>query len=586
MGDYVILFSPVGSGLSAAVDNLQCQPDCAVQDIEETLKRAHQTKDKLRTAYPQIRDDFTMEDIIYYLPRPEVVKLWRSSAKQCLSDLQASSASLKVLAGHMVYYSGRRNTFYSAVDSKVLKPQGSSAQTDQLAPSAIAVLIDDVYDMFARLRPSGQLFCDNRIADFLKMTCGEHDISIPELSKTENLTLVLSWKLNSLTRLLAWRSLEIVMAAHLAIQLGIDRLMVFAAKQRLSAMREWFANTNSPSVYVSHPISGPRKEQKRTRCWPDVIDEINALQLLLLKHSLVGIMPTGIDEYRFAGSGGILQYSGRLSQRWPLPQDTAREPVIYQPPQGGQAPHYCETLYPGFYNSTKRCLESRKRFKEPVLTSLRNATSVLAGRITEQVSSRDHLFVAHCDGLLVYRPFYGGKTNFSGGVQAEVDHWASLVASGVRKRCAFVHLRSEIENLLASASKDPTVPLSAAIRERIWPMLREKEGITNKRAMECLIKTGELPAGGVLDKTPRTAGEIEKRYPKLEREAKVSYLRDRLTGDHGDVVAESSIWIVDSYEKFRGILSKVAQFFQGQQDVDKAWKRDIENMLDDGLWKD
>ena len=576
--NYVLLFGCVGSGLSAVTELLSSRPNCAVRDIERQLKNNHETRDALRAASPELPDDFTMEDVTYYLPREKVGDLWRDAAGQCLSELEQSSASLKILSGHLVYYSGRRNQFYSTVDLSVLRRQVAADKNRE--PTGIAVLIDDVYDMYVRLRPTGQLLCDNRIGDFIRSVCDEHKIVPNELDKPQNMSLVLSWMQSSLTRLLSWRNLDITLGTYLGSCLHVP-FMVFGAKESLKAVERWLRAPKTYRAYVSHPISEARRQRDKDGHWPPLVDEVNRIQLLLLEHDVIAAMPTVIDEFRLEKKKpGLLQYTGRLLPRWPL-LCSPRFSLLYKPPRQGDAPDYYEVLYPGCYNIRRGCLEKRSRFRGNAAKEIRYAVKMLASKLTDQISSRDHLFVSLCEGLFVYRPLYGARMDFSQGVRAEVDHWADLVNSGVRKRCAFVHFEKDVKGCVERRSKDTKDPLSAAVKARLRMFLKEERKL-NDREINSLTSSGRLPSGSILDKARRAAGNIEQEYPSWVRQVKTRFLRDLLMANYVHL-EEGAVWVLEDAAEFRAKVPEIVSFLKYGLKPTESWQENIDHLLPDSL---
>lgn len=589
MATYRLLFGTVGSGLSYVESLLRRSGHCAVEDVEERLKNRQETLDALMKADRHI-DRPTMEDVTYYLPRERVKQLWKVSAEECLLRLAAAKAPLKVLAGHLVYYSARRNEFYSVVDPSVLRefstvvPRTMSRET--LKASAVALLIDDVYDAFDRLRQPGSLFCDRRAREFILQMCDDWHTQPDRLSDTDNQRLVLAWKFGSLDKLLSWRSLELVLAEHLArLQLNV-RFMVFAVKQLQPALALWLRDEGVCAVYLSHPITEARRDLARTGRWPRFVTEVNEVQSLFRRQNVVAVMPTAIDEFRFERARGIFWFSGDLSRRWPLPDG----PLLCERGTRGDQFDRREILRPqtcrviGQQDRQGVELAPATRCSRMVGASLRRYVEPLVEKVTRQISGRDHLFVVHCGSVLFYRPLYGGRLQFSAGVQAEETHWLDLRQLDKSRRAAFVHFDEDVAAMLQRLDCQAE-PLPVRVKSMIRYLLETKDDVLGQDVQNHLIDKGELPPKGLLDGMPRDAVACARRLPERIREAKILLLRSHLTHIDKDLPGEIKIWVVANFEEFRRHVPHIAHFLATGASVREDWCNRIDDLLPDDLWK-
>jgi len=576
MDGFCLLFASVGTGLGSVTQLLEADDRFAVRDIEHRIKNDQHTTAAMRRIGRGMGRDLTMEDVTS-LPRSEVRELWRDHAQQCLHDLSRASEPVKVLSGHLVYYSGRRNEFYCPIDIDVLR--GTDPDGPNLRPTSLVLLVDDIYDVFARLRGANELFCAERFHEFARMVSRDPD----GLGPDECRQLVLAWKYSALTRLLAWRSMEILVAEHLAQQLETERFLVLAVKQLGDVLKRWITEPQASSVYISHPISEPRRVRAIQGSWPGVVDEINSLPLELLEFGLVPVSPTGIDEFRLETSEGFLAYTGRLSPRWPLQGDAGNQ-LVYAAPEAQGAPDHLDILLPERYDFTERDFATEEGTSDgPDYEGQVHARSLKA-MITEQVSSRDHLFVLRCSSILVYRPFYGGRARFSGGVEAELNHWAELAEMGVEKRVAFVHFEEDVKQMLQARSQDRDFPLRGDIVQVIGEAAKEQLRVRERADLQSLIQTGRLRPGTILNGDAKRADEVERRYPEIEREAVADLLQDYLTCAHLDRRDLIGVWLVPDFTGFRSRLGEITDFLRGRGDSPSDVTDRASEFLPHELW--
>jgi hypothetical protein len=587
MAQYHILFGAIGVGLGDAVTVLRTayQSDLQVEDVEDHLKSNGETMERLREYARDLPDDENyrpnMEEIIFYLPRPVVFDLWKRSAEHCLTLLKESNRPIRVLSGHLVYYSRRRNELYSAVDSEMLLKVCS--------PQSVTLLIDDIWDVFSRLRTQRWLFCDERIGSFIEDICneegqepnGEGEDST-ELSAELNQFLVVLWKLQCFHKLLTWRCLEAVMAEHLARTLGRVRFSLFGTKQRHGILKAWLEAESPHAVYVSHPISEARRQFDDGK-WPAFVQEVNGLPELLLSKDIVGISPTSIDEFRLAKEEGLQTLSGNLLPRWPLAAPT--EALLYKYPMGTTECDYSRILRPELYDHVKGKLEplGEQQEHERAVNMLRAGAVSLRATISDQVSARDHLLVVSSKAVLVYRPLYGGRESFSDGVAAEVRHWRELFLSGVPTRVGFVHFAEDIEASIQARIRSGEEPLAENFRSELVSIVCQNTNLDVQRARS-LVLHGQHPPRGILEEPGFDQARLMDRYNELKRDLKVAKLRDLLTNARGRTqIGTDCIWDFGNAREFRTCLDDVAGFLKGDRRPTERWQDHVDTYLPDDL---
>jgi hypothetical protein len=571
MGEYALVFATVGTGLTGIAQALRAG-GCDVKDTEESIKRGSDTKDAIQLVCGEAQPPFSMEDVTFYLTRLQVRELWKQHARQSIYDLMRGGHGPKVLTGHLVYYSARRREFYSAVANEVL-----ATRAEGPSPSAVVLLIDDIYDAFLRLRAEDKLFSDDRARDFIGTICEGYHASAERLSLRQNARLTHAWKLTCLDCLLSWRAHEMVMAEHLAHHLNA-RFLVYPIKQSTQALIAWVRDRDVPAVYVSHPISEARRAQISSRRWPPFVQDVNSLQGRLLRKGIVAVLPASIDEMRFERTG-LLRYTGRLTARWPLPGND--QSLLYALPGGSADAEHADLLAWEQYDVNAReckrvCEEERRKLGKPSIEGL-------VAKTTEQVSARDHLLVETTDGMLVYRPLYGKRKYFSSGVAAEFEHWAE---SGVRTPVAVVHFDEDVIGLLLALEKDEPHAVRAGVRDAVRRALAEELGVSDLRDANALIDEGRLPSRGVLGGRPRDAVERERRCPTVARGAVVKYLRNYLLNNCGDLPEDKvRVWVVRGHDALIRQLGAIASFLRGLQSPRETWRDRIGTLLPERLWK-
>lgn len=344
-----------------------------------------------------------MADVCSKLPRRAVARYWREALSQSLDALGNTEGLSLALACHLTLFTPHRREFFIP-----WRPQdfrvGADGQTHDVA--RVVVLIDDIYDMYARLSGPHDVFSEHQQTqnynDWVTKLSGrsllDPDTGTPELLKFEV-------RRRTLESLSAWRRAELVQAEALACALGDVPLVVLGVKHHLSALEKLVRDPRCRVAYLSHKITEARRFNKdNPGAWPPFVDEVNALSAPLQEAGVILLHPTAIDELRTASSG---QRVG-LTDRWPLQDDAER--LIYTQPNIHGAPEYAEllSLYDFGGEGTQK-----------------EAVAVFRGfelGVFHDIATRDHLLVSSTDGLVLYRPVVvNGKD--SSGARAEVQHW-------------------------------------------------------------------------------------------------------------------------------------------------------------------
>jgi len=586
MDSYVIVLAPSGVGLSNSVNKLKANIRASLEsntegvksvDIEYTLQKRAETRHALDEVHAPLRNppEISMYDVTWNLPRSRIATLWEVAVKQALNELYESRASVKILSGNMIYYGGQRDESYSVFNPHLLLEESLKLS---LKPSHVLLLIDDVYDMYSRLKEKDELYHpESRLPGYFGQIQNEENIVIRELPKKYVALLCLGWEVAVLTHLLAWRHHEAILAENLALQLD-SKFLVWGVKQLTKAAACWITEPDQISVYLSHPVTQPRRILQAEGQWPQFVWQVNKLQKQLLENGIVCVMPTAIDEYRFARKENQeitpSMYTGSLASRWPEPGDESK--LLYSRPNKATDTNHKDILAPKCWDFSQGKLVEFKEEPEPLTGEINMSLRSFANEIKFQIASRDHLLVSHTDGLLIFRPFYKGESDFSGGVRREIEHWKDSWQSGIRTRAAFVHFVSDIQAMLESRRKDPGFGLDSELRAEMAHIAKKKYKI-EEQAFFKLVSSKE--ARGVLgDSTisPAVQRKISQDLPNIQRQAKINLLRSYLTAMVQVDDAYLGIWIVDNGEQF---AKEVSQYFKTGSPIGNKWEDRIDDIF-------
>jgi hypothetical protein len=578
--DYVIVCAPAGTGLGVAVDKFKNAfggNNVAHKDVEAILCGSLGAKEALSNLglyKPSNRKKWPeMKHITWNLPRGKVISLWSGALRNALNELQNSNEDLKLISCHLTLYCGRRNEFYSPLNVNLFVEKIGMTIPK---PSHLLLLIDDIYDMYLRLTDKDKLFDTQEWIDhYLKLIWDE----VEDKEGTENFppnlrsSLIFEWKLGVLTLLLSWRHSEILMAESLARQLGA-KFLLWGVKQPTKIVASWLGKSDSTLVYLSHPISRPRRQKIEGGSWPSIVLQFNELQDRLFKHNLVCVMPTAIDEYRIAQKseeGTVLKRRlAVLEERWPSPAEDI-DSLLYSAPKNSADMDHKDLL-------TNKDLSSKSELADSPIVDMQ--LRALENQIMFQIASRDHLLVSSTNGLLVFRPFYR-KGEFSGGVQAEIDHWTILTRRYFKdpntraekrekeedidsnRRVAFIHFDDDFFSFLDFAKReDSNVFLNQSVDTWIARIMGVKFGLDEHIAREVYtaIKSGKATSG--LDKgIVLNAAEIKRALPEIKKEARITALREQLTGTQASS-SKVGIWIVKDEKELGIYYEEIANFLK------------------------
>lgn len=573
----VIVCAPSGTGLSDAagklVGEINKQSQVSYQDLEECLMNLEET-DSALDLIKAPKERKRMRAVTTNLPKNKVIDLWNIALENAVSKLSKENSQIRILSCHLSLYSQKRREYYSPV-------KASAFTSIDFKPTHVLLLIDDIYDMFARLSEKnhhlfGSQIRDNDIKDELKRE-GYKEPFLP--NSQEYQSGLFRWRINTLTRILEWRYHETVFAENLAYQLGAKFLAV-SVKQLIKMPALWIADPLSRAIYVSHPISKLRKEQQKNKNgeWDGYVATFQELQERLVNGNILAVMPTGIDEFRFFRKNDQEEtphlLTGQLTDRWPLPTKTDMTDefshLLYAPTAHDL--HFREIL-------TQGVAEVSQQDKHLQVVNL-------SGNISRHISSRDHLIVAHADSFFVYRPLYKDP-EYSRGVYAEISHFHELIKlyNGQVRKIAYIHYK---EDILSLAQK---------IKER------DDISVVQQIAMTLVLKEGRLTASSAARALRNKAqGELEQFSPeelsvsqnreRYFREATAQYILQESQipwneDDPNEVASAHSIgvWILEDDAHLWASLAEISNFLNNPIAVCNAGValKTVSNMLDNDL---
>lgn len=336
---------------------------------------------------------------------PIVQELWREAAESACKKVQDYLHSGDVfLTFHAVYYADKFGDLYSPIDAGVIQkfPQ----------PAKFLTLIDDIGDVATRLREEGHVF------------------SIREKIGLQSVVDAI----RDLLTVLEWRATELTVSRLLGSLIGCP-LFVLAVKHPVQTAVRILLNEGIPA-YISHSISESRRTFAKKKDWPPYMEEVqrftdtlgNPKEGKAGNNKAIPVVPTSIDELRIESRkiNGEDILIPRLLERWKPPKENLLVPAPNNP--GSE-----NWLDPRGHFSKKLEAESfqRDRKTKSELRAVDGLLQALRTRIENQINARDHMLVAQCPYLVVYRPYVAWR--ISDGVAAEIAHQERLVRQSQRK---------------------------------------------------------------------------------------------------------------------------------------------------------
>ena len=324
---------------------------------------------------------------ILTLPIPRQLDLWDKAIDATLEELsQLIHAGVPTFVSfHACFYHLHTIEYFCLARETLLK---------KLNADIFITLIDDIYDVHARLREEGQIFDESLAGANEPVGC-----------------------IDELLRILAWRGHEIAHTRHLANEMELPH-EVLATKHPCETLFKLIYE-ETPTCYISHPITEVRKLQKKgeNERVETIVAEISEFENSMLRE-FVCFLPTTIDEKRIADT-----------------TDTATKPDLL--PRWDERKYVNSTgllfLTPETPNLLGPLCGVNATMDDTLVRVLKN----LETNIDRQITTRDLKLVEQSTFLAVYRPFFNGGHSI--GVGKEMDYFWRLKECDDSRMC-FVYM--------------------------------------------------------------------------------------------------------------------------------------------------
>lgn len=382
--------------------------------------------------------------ILAQLPQDRIRQVWQRAFRKAAAEVLREGPDLAIVMMSLSYYRKETYEFYCPAVLKSMYEWVEDLREKQntLSTGPILTLIDDIYDLYYRLSRPGHVFDIRQLV--------EDKLEANEGSECARYGKAMALVVQSLVRVLEWRESEIQAAAALGsvweipcLTLAIKHPVETVVRLLLGQASIDFGLGRTFPVYLSHPITRPRKKNAETGVWPDFVSEFDEF-IRSVRLDAVGdlhitpVMPTAIDEYRFLKDGDKLL--PRLAPRWPLPQaveklsggaqNSAAEELLYSAADDHESYDVYEdeclqAIFDPPLDRTGAQLglpHCNDRTKGMLIgdAEISGMLRTLESLVTLQMANRDHFLVRQCPGLLLYRPLSDEEPKFSGGVRAEI----------------------------------------------------------------------------------------------------------------------------------------------------------------------
>ncbi len=275
---YTLICSASGTALSPSIKKLVSGRDpesnLRVEDVERNLclsSRLWELEDL--TDVPR-----SMKHVCLKLPRAAISVYWRKALKDSLKALSEASHCALALACHLTLYTPNRQELFVPGRPQDFLNAGNGPAHEVIR---VVVLIDDIYDMYARLSSPKDVYHEEQHIRNYKDWVEE----FPDQSPLDPRFMV---RLRSLESLAAWRRAELVQAEALANALGNVPLTVLGVKHYLAALNSLLLRPEMPVAYLSHKIGEARRfNKKNPGDWPPFVSEVNSLSLPFQESGIV-----------------------------------------------------------------------------------------------------------------------------------------------------------------------------------------------------------------------------------------------------------------------------------------------------------
>ena len=303
-------------------------------------------------------------------PTSTVRKLWKEAASKAAKEAEQHLNAGKdvFFTFHGIYFTDKYSDFYSPLDVSVVQRFPP--------PKTFINLIDDIGDVAARLRRDSHVFSNRPKTGIDSVNEAIHD----------------------LLTILEWRSQELVVSRLLGPFVGKEPI-ILAVKHPTNTAAKILLGQGT-LVYVSHSISEARNYCRTHPDWPPFMGEVQRFSdELASNNQIIPILPTTIDEFRIDDKkiNGLRSPTPSCLARWDTPKQA---PLVSRVEKDDwlDPRHYFGG--PGGNGKSKKNKQEQDELK-----ALQGLLEALHNRIGNQVNARDHLLVAQCPILVVYRPY-------------------------------------------------------------------------------------------------------------------------------------------------------------------------------------
>lgn len=256
-----------------------------------------------------------LRDIITKNSRTTLQSFWTTAVDEVMITISNSSAHTAVMLGHLLYYKEFTKELFSIFDTSFLIQKATERE---IYTGYTVLIIDDIYDIFNSLKKPDELFGTSAFYDFLDSNFGR---SISE--NKPDYKPHMSWIHYCLNSILNWRIQEITLGQNISNQTN-SRFILWGLKQNTLVLLKLISPSPEQEIlYLSHPISEPRREFKEKGNWPNLVKILNNFQRELLKKDILIQMYTSIDEYRL-DKDRHGNYTTFLTPRWPLEDESKK----------------------------------------------------------------------------------------------------------------------------------------------------------------------------------------------------------------------------------------------------------------------
>jgi hypothetical protein len=345
------------------------------------------------------------------------------------------------------------------------------------------LIIDDIYDIFYNLHKPNELYGDFSFSEFMS--------NFEELKSKDDAKPYISWLHYCLNSILNWRAQEVTLSQNIANQ-SESKFMLWGLKQNPEVIIKWITDKINNIIYISHPISEPRREFSKNGSWPPIVSIINNFQYDLLKKNILLVMPTAIDEYRLERDERK-SYTMNLKNRWPLSDDVYS--ILTNNNLINSDIDNSFILKPYFvnYDNKKRSFEKYefKNHQKDMLNIqdyINGTFNTLEMSIREQLGNRDHLLVRSTNGIIVLEPYSTIDKVTHGGVQKELEYLKQVNASlstSKRLLCA-IFLLNSVEEIL---KEDNFIP---EYRDHLCQIISSNHNIARYKVNKLIDENGQL----------------------------------------------------------------------------------------------